>query len=40
MASEHSSDYISSLLSKVGITDPSNVTEFVVPRMLRAGRTP
>jgi len=36
MASEHSSDYISSLLSKVGITDPSKVTEFVVPRMLRA----
>src|SRR5215212_4895720 len=36
MASEHSSDYITSLLSKVGITDPSTVTEFVVPRMLKA----
>src|SRR6187200_776099 len=36
MASEHSSDYITSLLSKVGITDPSHVTEFVVPRMLKA----
>jgi Glycosyl-hydrolase family 116, catalytic region len=36
MASEHSSDYITSLLSKLGITDASNVTEFVVPRMLKA----
>ena len=36
MASEHSADYVTSLLSKVGITDPSNVIEFVVPRMLRA----
>jgi hypothetical protein len=36
IASEHSSDYISSLLSKAGITDPSNVSEFVVPRMLKA----
>jgi hypothetical protein len=36
VASEHSSDYVTSLLSKVGITDPSYVTEFVVPRMLKA----
>jgi hypothetical protein len=36
MASEHSADYVTSLLSKVGITDASNVTEFVVPRMLKA----
>src|SRR6476620_9276630 len=36
VASEHSADYVTSLLSKVGITDPSNVIEFVVPRMLRA----
>jgi Glycosyl-hydrolase family 116, catalytic region len=36
VASEHSSDFVSALLSKVGITDPSKVTEFVVPRMLRA----
>jgi len=36
MASEHSSDYVTSLLSKVGMTDTSNVTQFVVPRMLRA----
>jgi hypothetical protein len=36
MASEHSSNYISSLLSKIGITNPSKVTEFVVPCMLNA----
>jgi glycogen debranching enzyme len=36
MASEYSSDYVASLLSKVGITDTSNVTQFVVPRMLKA----
>lgn len=35
-ASETSSDYVSALLSKAGITDPQKVTEFVVPRMLRA----
>ena len=35
-ASEHSSDYVSALLSKVGITDPTRVAEFVVPRMLNA----
>ena len=36
VASEHSSDYVYALLSKVGITDPPKVAEFVVPRMLRA----
>jgi hypothetical protein len=36
IASEHSSDYISALLSKVGITDPLKVAKFVVPRMLKA----
>jgi hypothetical protein len=36
IASEHSSDYISSLLLKVGITDPSKVLDFVVPKMLKA----
>ena len=36
MTSEHSSDYVTSLLSKVGITDTSHVTQFVVPRMLKA----
>jgi glycogen debranching enzyme len=36
IASEHSSDYILALLSKVGITDPQKVAEFVVPRMLNA----
>lgn len=35
-ASETSSDYVSALLLKAGITDPSKITEFVVPRMLRA----
>lgn len=35
-ASEHSSDYILDLLSKVGITDPQKVSEFVTPRMLKA----
>jgi hypothetical protein len=36
MASEHSSNYISRLLLKVGITDPLKVIDFVLPRMLRA----
>jgi glycogen debranching enzyme len=36
IASKHSSDYISSLQLKVGITDPSKVLDFVLPRMLKA----
>jgi hypothetical protein len=36
VAAEHSSDYVSVLLSKVGITDPRQISEFVVPRMLKA----
>ena len=36
VASEQSADYVSALLSKVGITNPSKVAEFVVPRMLKA----
>jgi hypothetical protein len=36
VASEHSSDYVSALLSKLGMTDPLNVVKFVVPRMLTA----
>src|ERR671929_992970 len=36
IASEHSADYVSALLSKVGITDPQKVAEFAVPRMLKA----
>jgi hypothetical protein len=36
IASEHSSDYISSLLLKVGITDPLKVIDFVLPRMIKA----
>ena len=36
IASEHSSDYISALLSKLGMTDPLRVAEFVIPSMLKA----
>jgi hypothetical protein len=36
IASEHSSDYVSSLLLKVGITDPFKVIDFVLPRMINA----
>src|ERR1051325_10160020 len=36
IASEHSSDYVSALLSKLGMTDPLKVVEYVVPRMLTA----
>src|ERR1051326_8279563 len=36
IASEHSSDYVSALLSKIGITNPSEVIKLAVPRMLRA----
>ena len=33
---EHSLDYISALLPKVGTTDPSKVTDFVIHKMLKA----
>jgi glycogen debranching enzyme len=36
IAAEQSSDYVSALLSKVGITDPSKVADFVIPKMLKA----
>jgi glycogen debranching enzyme len=36
VASEHSSDYISAILSKLGITDPLKVVDYVVPRILKA----
>jgi glycogen debranching enzyme len=36
IASEHSSDYVSALLSKIGITNPPEVIKLVVPHMLRA----
>ncbi|HYA82694.1 MAG TPA: hypothetical protein VEH06_04500 [Candidatus Bathyarchaeia archaeon] len=36
IAAEHSSNYLSALLSKVGITDPSKVSDFVIPKMLKA----
>jgi glycogen debranching enzyme len=35
-ASEHSAEYVSSLLLKLGITDPTKAIDFLVPRMLRA----
>src|SRR5919199_2631615 len=34
--SERPSDYIYALLSKTGITDPSKITDFVLPRLLKA----
>jgi glycogen debranching enzyme len=36
MASEHSSDYVSGLLAKLGITDPAKAIDFLLPRMLKA----
>ncbi len=36
MASEHSADYVSGLLLKLGITDPSKAIDFLLPRMLKA----
>jgi len=36
IVAEHSSNYLSALLSKVGITDPSKVSDFVIPKMLKA----
>jgi glycogen debranching enzyme len=36
IASEHSADYVSGLLLKLGITDPTKAIDFLVPRMLRA----
>jgi glycogen debranching enzyme len=35
-ASEHSADYVSGLLLKLGITDPTKAFDFLVPRMLMA----
>jgi glycogen debranching enzyme len=35
-ASQHSSDYVSNLLLKLGITDPTKAIDFLIPRMLRA----
>jgi glycogen debranching enzyme len=35
-ASQHSSDYVSGLLLKLGITDPTKAIDFLIPRMLRA----
>ena len=36
VASEHSSDYVSGLLLKLGITDPAKAIDFLLPRMLKA----
>jgi hypothetical protein len=35
-ASEHSADYVSGLLQKLGITNPSKAIDFLVPKMLKA----
>jgi glycogen debranching enzyme len=35
-ASEHSADYVSGLLLKLGITDPTKAVDFLVPKMLKA----
>jgi hypothetical protein len=35
-ASVESADYVSGLLLKLGITDPTKAIDFLVPRMLRA----
>ena len=36
MASQKSSDYVSGLLLKLGITDPAKAIDFLVPKMLKA----
>jgi glycogen debranching enzyme len=36
VATEHSSSYVSTLLSKIGMTQPSKVAEYVIPRMLKS----
>src|ERR687892_820289 len=36
IATEHSSSYVSTLLSKIGITQPSKVADYVIPRMLKS----
>jgi len=35
-ASQHSSNYVSRLLLKLGITDPTKAIDFLIPKMLRA----
>ncbi|MFL6485682.1 MAG: GH116 family glycosyl hydrolase [Nitrososphaera sp.] len=35
-ASEHSAEYVSSLLLKLGITDPKRAVDLLIPRMLRS----
>src|SRR5581483_1649648 len=36
IASEHSSDYVSALMLKLGITDPAKAVDYLIPRMLKA----
>ncbi len=36
MASQHSSDYVYGLMSKLGITEPTKAMDFLIPRMLLA----
>jgi glycogen debranching enzyme len=36
VASQDSADYVSGLIAKIGATDPLKVTQFTVPRMIKA----
>lgn len=36
VASQDSADYVSGLLAKIGVTDPRKVTNYTVPRMIKA----
>jgi len=36
VASQDSADYVSGLLAKIGVTDPLKVTNYTVPRMIKA----
>src|SRR5215213_138605 len=36
VASTDSADYVSGLLAKIGVTDPLKVTNYTVPRMIKA----
>jgi glycogen debranching enzyme len=36
VASQNSSDFVSGLLAKIGVTDPAKVTTFAIPRMIKA----
>ncbi|HEY1211957.1 MAG TPA: GH116 family glycosyl hydrolase, partial [Nitrososphaera sp.] len=38
VASEHSSGYVSALMLKLGITDPTKSIDFLIPKMVRAAK--